>query len=183
MEFKDHVAIITGAARGIGAATAWAFAKRGATSVIVDINTEGAEKVAAEIKAKGFNAEAYTVDVSDDKAVTAMVEEVFKKHGRIDILVNNAYISGGYSIVTETSQETWDKVIAVNLTGSFKLYFTPYISSEISARDLMVFGPTPFMDSRVSKFSGFLSYVETSIFPSLFLPISVVVIWCLEGRL
>ena len=45
LEFKDHVAIITGAARGIGAATAWAFAKRGASSIIVDINTEGAEKV------------------------------------------------------------------------------------------------------------------------------------------
>ena len=119
VEFKDHVAIITGAARGIGEATAWAFARRGAISVIVDINTEGAEKVAAAIKEKGFNAEAYTVDVSENKAVTAMVEDVFKKHGRIDILVNNAYISGGYAIVTETSQETWDKVIAVNLTGTF----------------------------------------------------------------
>jgi len=119
MEFKDHVAIITGAARGIGAATAWAFAKRGATSVIVDINGEGAKKVAAEIQAKGFNAVAYTVDVADAKAVDTMVEDVFEKFDRIDILVNNAYISGGYAIVTETSQETWDKVLAVNLTGYF----------------------------------------------------------------
>ncbi|MCJ7817832.1 MAG: SDR family oxidoreductase, partial [Candidatus Thorarchaeota archaeon] len=119
MEFKNHVAIVTGAARGIGEATAWAFAKRGAIAVIVDINGGGAKKVAAEIKAKGFEAEAYTVDVSDEKAVNAMVEDVFEKFGRIDILVNNAYISGGYAIVTETSQETWDKVIAVNLTGTF----------------------------------------------------------------
>ncbi|MFW9982932.1 MAG: SDR family NAD(P)-dependent oxidoreductase, partial [Candidatus Thorarchaeota archaeon] len=53
------------------------------------------------------------------EAVEDLVEDVFKKFGRIDILVNNAYISGGYAIVTETSQETWDKVIAVNLTGAF----------------------------------------------------------------
>lgn len=119
MEFKNQVAIVTGAARGIGAATAWAFAKRGATAVIVDINSEGAKKVAADIQAKGFNAIAFTVDVSDKESVDAMVEEVFAKYGRIDILVNNAYISGGYAIVTETSQETWDKVIAVNLTGAF----------------------------------------------------------------
>ncbi len=119
MDFKDRVAIVTGAARGIGEATAWAFAKRGATSVIVDINGEGAEKVASEIRAKGFNAVAYTTDVSDKEAVDALVDDVFEKYGRIDILVNNAYISGGYAIVTETSQETWDSVIAVNLTGCF----------------------------------------------------------------
>ncbi|MFW9841654.1 MAG: SDR family NAD(P)-dependent oxidoreductase, partial [Candidatus Thorarchaeota archaeon] len=119
MEFKDRVAIVTGAARGIGAATAWAFAKRGAISVIVDINVEGAKKTAEDIKAKGFNAVSYTVDVSDVKAVDEMVEDVYKMFGRIDILVNNAYISGGYAIVTETTQETWDKVIAVNLTGYF----------------------------------------------------------------
>jgi 3-oxoacyl-[acyl-carrier protein] reductase len=119
LEFKDKVAIVTGAARGIGAATAFAFAKRGATAVIVDINGDGAKEAAVDIKAKGFNAVSYTVDVSDNKAVDEMVEDVFKKFGRIDILVNNAYISGGYAIVTETTQETWDKVIAVNLTGYF----------------------------------------------------------------
>ncbi|MFW9967626.1 MAG: SDR family NAD(P)-dependent oxidoreductase [Candidatus Thorarchaeota archaeon] len=119
MEFKNQVAIVTGAARGIGAATAWAFAKRGATSIIVDINGEGAEKIAADIQAKRLEAEAFTVDVSKKLEVDVMVEEVFNKFGRIDILVNNAYVSGGYAIVTETSQETWDNVIAVNLTGAF----------------------------------------------------------------
>lgn len=119
MDFKDKVVIITGAARGIGAATAWAFSKRGATAVIVDINGEGAERVASEINEKGLSAIAYTVDVSDVKAVDAVVEEVFKKFGRIDILVNNAYISGGYALITEITQETWDSVIAVNLTGAF----------------------------------------------------------------
>ena len=119
MEFKDKVVIITGAARGIGEATAWAFAKRGAVAVIVDINEEGAKKVAADIQAKGYKAEAFAVDVSKVKDVDTMVESVVKEYKRIDILVNNAYISGGYSLVTETSQETWDSVIAVNLTGYF----------------------------------------------------------------
>ena len=119
LDFKDKVAIVTGAARGIGEATAWAFANRGAIAVIVDINGEGAEKVVSDIKGKGLNAIAYTVDVSDVKAVDAMVEDVFKKYGRIDVLVNNAYISGGYALVTETTQETWDSVITVNLTGAF----------------------------------------------------------------
>jgi 3-oxoacyl-[acyl-carrier protein] reductase len=119
LDFKDKVVIVTGAARGIGAATAWAFARRGATAIIVDINGEGAEKVASDIKAKGFNAVAYTTDVSDVIAVDKLVEDVFRKFGRIDILVNNAYISGGYALITETSQETWDSVIAVNLTGAF----------------------------------------------------------------
>ena len=119
MDFKNKVAIVTGAARGIGETTAWAFAKRGATAVVVDINGDGAEKVAVDIRAKGFEAVAYTVDVSDRDAVDSMVEQVFNEYGSVDILVNNAYVSGGYALVTETSQETWDKVIAVNLTGAF----------------------------------------------------------------
>lgn len=119
MGFKNKVAIVTGSARGIGEATAWAFAKRGATAVIVDINGEGAEKVAADIRAKGHNAIAFTVDVSKKNDVEAMVEQVFEKYGHIDILVNNAFVSGGYAIVTETSDETWARVLAVNLTGYF----------------------------------------------------------------
>jgi NAD(P)-dependent dehydrogenase (short-subunit alcohol dehydrogenase family) len=119
LDFKDRVAIVTGAARGIGEATAWAFARRGAVAVIVDINGEGAEKVAKDIQSKGLSSVAYTVDVSDVDTVDKMVEDVFKKYGRIDVLVNNAYISGGYALVTETTQETWDSVIAVNLTGAF----------------------------------------------------------------
>jgi NAD(P)-dependent dehydrogenase (short-subunit alcohol dehydrogenase family) len=119
LDFKNKVAIVTGSARGIGEATAWAFAKRGATAVVVDINGDGAEKVAADIRAKGYNAVAFTVDVSKRNDVDSMVEEVFEKFGRIDILVNNAFVSGGYAIVTETSEETWDRVLAVNLTGYF----------------------------------------------------------------
>ncbi|MFX0106877.1 MAG: SDR family NAD(P)-dependent oxidoreductase [Candidatus Hodarchaeota archaeon] len=119
MEFENRVVIVTGAARGIGEATAWAFAKRGAIAAVVDINGEGAKEVARSIQEKGFRAIAYTVDVSKKNEVDSMVEEVFKEFGRVDVLVNNAYISGGYALVTEISQDTWDQVIAVNLTGAF----------------------------------------------------------------
>jgi 3-oxoacyl-[acyl-carrier protein] reductase len=119
MDFKDQAVVITGAARGIGEATAWAFAKRGATAVIADINEEGAQKVVRNLEEKGYQAAACTVDVSNSVAVDAVFEDVLKRFGRIDVLVNNAYIGGGYRIVSETSQDTWDRVIAVNLTGYF----------------------------------------------------------------
>jgi len=119
LEFEDKVVIITGAARGIGAATAWAFAKRGAISIIVDIDGEGAERVAGEIRSQDLKAAAFKVDVSKTLEVDVMVEAIFNDFRRIDILVNNAYISGGYAIVTETTQEIWDRVLAVNLTGYF----------------------------------------------------------------
>lgn len=119
VEFKDKVAIVTGAARGIGEASAWAFARRHATAIIVDINGDTAQKVAEDIRKEGLKADAFEVDVASKEAVDYMVQEVHERLGRVDILVNNAYISGGYALITETSQHTWDRVIAVNLTGYF----------------------------------------------------------------
>ena len=108
LEFKEHVAIITGAARGIGEATAWAFAKRGATSVIVDINAEGAQKVAKEIKDKGFNAVAYTVDVSNEKAVDAIQADSNKANKwakDYDVKVGNALKSARTQIQAYLKQK------------------------------------------------------------------------------
>jgi len=118
-DFEGKVAIITGAARGIGKATAWAFARRGAAVAIVDINGEGAEKVASNIRSQGLKALAVTTDISESNTVDNMTNQVLQEFGRIDILVNNAYISGGPALITETSEETWDRVIAVNLKGYF----------------------------------------------------------------
>lgn len=119
LEFEDKVAIITGAARGIGAACAWAFARRGAVAVIVDIDGEEGEKTASKIRAQELNTLAITADVSESAEVDAMVDQVRQKFGRIDILVNNAFFGGGYALVTETSEEMWDRANAVNMKGAF----------------------------------------------------------------
>lgn len=117
--FEGKVAIVTGAARGIGRATALALAKRGAHVAGVDINGEGVKEMAEAVKKLGVTGLAFTVDVADPSQVNAMVDQVVSQLGRVDMLVNNAYISGGYAPVPETTDETWNRVIAVNLTGYF----------------------------------------------------------------
>ena len=119
MKFLDNVVIITGAARGIGAACAWTFAKRGAIAVIVDIDGENGEKTASDIRAQSLKAISITTDISKSSEVSAMVELVLQKYKRIDILVNNAFFGGGYALITETSEEMWDRANAVNMKGSF----------------------------------------------------------------
>lgn len=119
MEFEGKVAIITGGARGIGAACAWAFAKRGTVSVIVDIDGEENEKTASKIRMRGLKALAITADISNSTEVDAMTDQVLREFGRIDILINNAFFGGGYALVTETSEEMWDRANAVNMKGAF----------------------------------------------------------------
>jgi NAD(P)-dependent dehydrogenase (short-subunit alcohol dehydrogenase family) len=119
LQFKDKVAIITGAARGIGAGCAWAFARRGAIAVIADIDEEGGEKMASKIREKGLKALAITTDISEKTEVTALIDQVLQNFERIDILVNNAFFGGGYALITETSEEIWDRANAVNMKGTF----------------------------------------------------------------
>jgi len=113
------VAIITGAARGIGQAYAVRFAEEGAKLVVCDVLdcTETKEKV-EEIGAECL---ALNVDVSDEKSTQKMAEETIKKFGRIDILLNNAAIYGGLVMkpFEQIPVEEWDKVMAVNLKGLF----------------------------------------------------------------
>jgi 3-oxoacyl-[acyl-carrier protein] reductase len=97
------VAIVTGAARGIGKATALTLM----------------QQTASEVQKLGVSALACTIDVADPTQVNTMVDQVKAKFGRVDFLVNNAYISGGYAPVPETTDEVWNRVIAVNLTGFF----------------------------------------------------------------
>jgi 3-oxoacyl-[acyl-carrier protein] reductase len=117
--FEGKVAIVTGAARGIGKATALALAKRNASVAVVDINEEGARQTAEEVKKLGVSSFTFAIDVSDPAQVNVMVDQVVSQLNRIDMLVNNAYISGGYAPVPETTDEVWNRVIAVNLTGYF----------------------------------------------------------------
>jgi NAD(P)-dependent dehydrogenase (short-subunit alcohol dehydrogenase family) len=116
---SGKVAIVTGAARGIGRATALALARQGVQVAAVDIDAAGGQQTATEAQQSGGTALAISTDVADSAQVNTMVEQVVAQLGRVDFLVNNAYISGGYAPVPETTDEVWQRVIAVNLTGYF----------------------------------------------------------------
>src|SRR5262245_30590463 len=92
MELKDHVAIVTGAGRGIGRATALELARMGAHVVIAEVDRAGAERTAAEVKALGRRAQVLPTDVTSRDNLRTMVERARADFGRIDILVNNAGI-------------------------------------------------------------------------------------------
>jgi len=113
--FQDKVAVVTGGASGIGAATAREFAKRGATAVIFDINTSAAREVVAGILADGGKAEAYDVDVSDADACRAAVGQLVQEYRRLDTLVNNAvsFIAKGLDVTTAE----WERSLGVNVRG------------------------------------------------------------------
>ncbi|GAB3377626.1 Rossmann-fold NAD(P)-binding domain-containing protein [Azotobacter armeniacus] len=116
--FEDKVAIVTGAASGIGKEIAHAFAREGAKVVIADLKKDAAEAAAAEIVAAGGTAMGVAMDVSDETAVNASVDAAHGAYGRIDFLVNNA----GIQIVQPVDSfpfAEWKKMRAVHLDGAF----------------------------------------------------------------
>ena len=114
---KDKVALVTGAASGIGRATALLFAREGARVVATDIATLG-EQVARDIRAGGGQGLFLLHDVTDEVAWHAVMSRTLEAHGRLDILVNNAGISTSRA-VTELSLAEWREQLAVNLDGVF----------------------------------------------------------------
>jgi 2-dehydro-3-deoxy-L-rhamnonate dehydrogenase (NAD+) len=115
-QLTGQVAIVTGAATGIGAAIASRLTRAGATLVILDLNLKGAKLVA---EALGNGAFALEGDVSDAGSVRAAVDAVLARTGRIDVLVNNAGVAGPAAPTWEQTDENWQRNIAVNLTGVF----------------------------------------------------------------
>jgi 3-oxoacyl-[acyl-carrier protein] reductase len=116
-DLTGKIAIVTGASRGIGRGIATRLAAQGAT-VIAAARGDHAASTAAEISAAGGRAEAASADVTDAAAVEAMVDGVLARHGRIDVLVNNAGIAKD-QLLLRLKREDWDAVIATNLTSAF----------------------------------------------------------------
>ncbi len=158
MRLKDQVAIVTGAAQGIGAAYARGLAREGAAVAVVDILDPN--PVAKEIVGNDGKALPLVVDVSDEKQTQEMARKVKESFGKIDILVNNAAVYG--TIVRkpfeEITVEEWDKIMAVNVRGVFLCVkaVTPYMKSQRRGKIINVTSSTVFKGNE-----NFLHYVSS----------------------
>ncbi|HYC54370.1 MAG TPA: glucose 1-dehydrogenase [Candidatus Binatia bacterium] len=120
-DLTGKVALITGGSRGLGREMALAFAAAGADVAIASRKRESCEATACEIEATGRRALAVGCHVGQWQSLPQLVETVYAHFGRIDVLVNNAGMSPLYPSLDQVSEELWDKVLAVNLKGPFRL--------------------------------------------------------------
>lgn len=158
MRLKDRVAIVTGAARGLGKAFCAALAKEGAKIVAVDI--ADLRDTVKEIESLGGEARAISADVSSEGDTKRLAEDTFKAFGRIDILVNNAAVIFGLlrKPFYEIDSDLWDKVMAVNIKGPWlctKAVF-PYMKEQKKGKVINLCSETFFTGSH-----GFVHYVAS----------------------
>ncbi|MDX5365055.1 MAG: SDR family oxidoreductase [Alphaproteobacteria bacterium] len=114
------VALVTGAASGMGRATAHVFASEGAKVAVIDLKQERVDAVVAEIRAEGGEAEAYALDVADADGIIRVVKEVEARFGGLDILVNNAGLATFHGIGAEGYEKTWTLALDVMLTAHMR---------------------------------------------------------------
>ncbi|WP_225735748.1 SDR family NAD(P)-dependent oxidoreductase [Gulosibacter chungangensis] len=119
VDFTGKVAFITGAGVGIGRATALAFADAGADLALVSIGEKDLKETARLVEEKGRRAHAVVADISDSDAIAAAISSTVDTLGRLDFAVNNAGIEQPNTPIEETTEEDWNRLIAVNLTGVF----------------------------------------------------------------
>src|SRR5438094_1454999 len=117
LSFENKVALVTGAASGMGLATAQAFAEAGAAVVLADVREDLVQAEAQKLVAAGHKAIAVRCDVSDDAQVAAMVDHTVAEFGRLDAAFNNAGIMARIAPTADSSREDWDRVIGINLRG------------------------------------------------------------------
>ncbi|KRE98244.1 3-ketoacyl-ACP reductase [Paenibacillus sp. Soil766] len=117
MKLSGKVAIVTGAASGMGKAIAELFAAEGAKVVVSDLRVESAQTVVAGIEAKGGTAIAVAANVSKEEDVALMIDTAVKEYGTVDILINNAGIMDNFVPAGDLTDELWERVFAINTTG------------------------------------------------------------------
>ncbi|WP_109488560.1 SDR family oxidoreductase [Occallatibacter savannae] len=117
LDFTGKVALVTGAASGMGLAAAQAFAEAGATVALADFREDVVKAEAQKLVTAGHKAIAVRCDVSDDAQVEQMVERIVSEFGRLDAAFNNAGVMAKIAATAESSREEWDRVIGINLRG------------------------------------------------------------------
>ncbi|EEF59950.1 glucose 1-dehydrogenase [Pedosphaera parvula] len=117
LDFSGKVALVTGAAAGMGLATAQLFAEAGATVVLADFKEDAIKEVAEKLVAAGHKALAMRCDVSDDAQVAALVDRTVSEFGRVDAAFNNAGVMARIAPTAESTREEWERVIGINLRG------------------------------------------------------------------
>jgi 3-oxoacyl-[acyl-carrier protein] reductase len=130
------VAIVTGAASGMGRATAHLFADEGAKVAVLDLDQDRVDKVAGEITGAGGEAAGWDLDVRDPQRITAVVGEVVDRWGGVDILVNNAGVSIGAPIDVDGYEQAWETTLAVNLQAHTRMIRAclPYLKASGAGR-------------------------------------------------
>ena len=116
-QFEGKVALVTGAASGIGRASALAFARGGAKTVVADVLVEGGEETVRIIKEAGGDALFVRTDVSKAAEVETLIQKIVETYGRLDYAHNNAGIAGADAPTADCTEENWDHTIAINLKG------------------------------------------------------------------
>ena len=165
---KCKVALVTGAAGGMGGTCARAYAVEGARLALVDLRREGLERVAEDIRAQGGEALVVAADVSDAQAVKRAVEEAIGAYGLIDILVNVAGHQGPGSPVWEVEPEAWLRTLEVNLWGMFLFcrYVLPHMVKQRSGKVINVTSgagnnPMPFFSGYAASKAGANHFTRT----------------------
>ena len=118
-DLKGKVCVVTGGSRGVGKATARMFSEKGAKTVIVARNEVALREVSDEIKKTGGRCDYFRADLADKEQVKRLFEQVVKKFGRLDVLVNNAAVASYTSSIDDTTLEEWNYIISVDLTAVF----------------------------------------------------------------
>ena len=113
------IAVVTGAAQGLGFAMAEQLAREGAAVVIADVQVDKARAAADQLQAQGLKVQWAHCDVADSAGVTAFFDKLVSEHGRLDILVNNAGVGQTVAAVVELSDQEWERVLNVTLNGTF----------------------------------------------------------------